>query len=157
MTVVLMGVAGSGKSTVMAPLAARLRWRWAEADDFHTPANVAKMSAGHPLSDDDRWPWLRAIANWIAERERAGENAVVTCSALRREYRDFLRNGHPSTSCISRWTTRSSSGGWNSDAGTTCRRRCLPVSSTHSNRSIATSPGSSYPANGLPIASSKKS
>jgi gluconokinase len=95
-TIVLMGVAGSGKSTVMAPLAEHLGWRWAEGDDFHTPANVAKMSAGHPLADDDRWPWLRAIANWIGERERAGENAVVTCSALKRTYRDLIRNGHPS-------------------------------------------------------------
>ena len=91
-----MGVAGSGKSTVMAPLAEYLGWRCAEADDFHSPANVAKMSTGHPLTDDDRWPWLRAIANWIGERESAGENAVVTCSSLRRTYRDFLRNGHPS-------------------------------------------------------------
>jgi gluconokinase len=95
-TVVLMGVAGSGKSTVMAQLAERLGWRWAEADDFHPPANVAKMSAGQALTDEDRWPWLRTIANWIGERESAGENAVVTCSALRRKYRDFLRNGHPS-------------------------------------------------------------
>ena len=95
-TVVLMGVAGSGKSTVMTQLAERLGWRAAEADDFHSPANVAKMSAGHPLTDDDRWPWLHAIANWIGDREGAGENAVVTCSALRRTYRDFLRSGHPS-------------------------------------------------------------
>jgi gluconokinase len=90
-----MGVAGSGKSTVMAQLAARLGWPWAEADDF-PPANVAKMSAGQALTDDDRRPWLRAIANWIGERERAGENAGVRCSALRRTYRDFLRDGHPS-------------------------------------------------------------
>jgi gluconokinase len=95
-TVVLMGVTGSGKSTVMARLAEHVGWRRAEADDFHTPANVAKMSAGRALTDDDRWPWLRAIANWIGERESAGENAVVTCSALRRKYRDFLRTGHPS-------------------------------------------------------------
>lgn len=95
-TVVLMGVTGSGKSTVMARLAEHVGWRRAEADDFHPPANVAKMSAGHPLTDDDRWPWLRAIANWIGERESAREHAIVTCSALRRTYRDFLRNGHPS-------------------------------------------------------------
>ena len=91
-----MGVAGSGKSTVMVQLATHLGWRRAEADDFHSPANVAKMSAGQALTDDDRWPWLQAIADWIGERESAGENAVVTCSALRRTYRDFLRNGHPS-------------------------------------------------------------
>jgi gluconokinase len=91
-----MGVSGSGKSTVMKRMVERLGWPSAEADDFHSSANVAKMSAGRPLTDDDRWPWLRAIAAWIGEREMAAENAVVTCSALRRRYRDFLRKGHAS-------------------------------------------------------------
>jgi len=95
-TVVLMGVAGSGKSTVMERMVERFGWRSAEADAFHTAANVAKMSAGQPLTDDDRWPWLRAIAAWIGEREQHAENAVATCSALRRAYRDLLRSGHPS-------------------------------------------------------------
>jgi gluconokinase len=95
-TVVLMGVAGSGKSTVMERMAERFGWPSAEADSFHSAANVAKMSAGRPLTDDDRWPWLRAIATWIGERERHAEAAVVTCSALRRSYRDLLRDGHPS-------------------------------------------------------------
>jgi gluconokinase len=95
-TVVLMGVSGSGKSTVMKRMVERLGWLAAEADDFHSAANVAKMSVGRPLTDDDRWPWPNEIAAWIAEREKAAENAVVTCSALRRRYRDFLRNGHPS-------------------------------------------------------------
>ena len=95
-TVVLMGVSGSGKSTVMARMVERFAWRSAEADDFHPAANVAKMAAGHPLTDEDRWPWLRALAAWIGEREAAGEHGVITCSALTRQYRDVLRDGHPS-------------------------------------------------------------
>jgi gluconokinase len=95
-TVVLMGVSGSGKSTVMAHMVERFAWRSAEADDLHPAANVAKMAAGHPLTDEDRWPWLRALAAWIGAREDSGENSVITCSALRRLYRDFLREGHPS-------------------------------------------------------------
>jgi gluconokinase len=92
----LMGVSGSGKTTIGAMLAGRLGWTYAEADDFHPPANVEKMRSGHPLDDDDRWPWLRTIAGWIGEREAAGQGAVVTCSALKRAYRELLRDGHPS-------------------------------------------------------------
>jgi gluconokinase len=95
-TVVVMGVSGSGKSTVAAGLVQRLGWQFAEGDDFHPRANVAKVAAGHPLDDDDRWPWLRTLAGWIGEREQAGRSAVVTCSALKRSYRDLLRDGHPS-------------------------------------------------------------
>jgi gluconokinase len=95
-TVVIMGVAGTGKTTVMRALADRLGWPTAESDDFHPPSNVAKMAAGHPLDDSDRWPWLASIAAWIGEREEAGECAIVTCSALRRAYRDVLRRDHPS-------------------------------------------------------------
>ena len=95
-TVVLMGVSGSGKSTVMERMVERFGWASAEADDFHPAANVAKMASGHPLTDEDRWPWLRALATWIGKREAAGENGVITCSALRRAYRDLLRDGHPS-------------------------------------------------------------
>jgi len=95
-TIVLIGVSGSGKSTVMARLRERLDWPSAEADEFHPPANVAKMSSGQPLNDADRWPWLRALAVWIGAREAAGENGVVTCSALKRSYRDLLREGHGS-------------------------------------------------------------
>jgi gluconokinase len=95
-TIVVMGVSGSGKSTVAATLVERLGWEFAEGDDFHPPANVAKMHAGHPLDDDDRWPWLRRLAAWIGEHERAGRNVVVTCSALKRTYRDLLCDGHPS-------------------------------------------------------------
>jgi gluconokinase len=95
-TVVVMGVSGSGKTTVAEGLAARLGWEFAEGDDFHPAANVEKMRSGHPLDDDDRWPWLRELAGWIGERERAGRSVVVTCSALKRAYRDLLREGHPS-------------------------------------------------------------
>jgi gluconokinase len=95
-TVVLMGVTGAGKSSVMAPLAGRLRAVSAEGDTFHSDANVRKMAAGVPLTDGDREPWLKAIADWIAEREAESVDAVVTCSALRRRYRDVLREGHPS-------------------------------------------------------------
>jgi gluconokinase len=95
-TVVVMGVSGSGKSTVAAELVARLGWDFAEGDEFHPAENVAKMHAGHPLDDGDRWPWLRRLAAWIGEHEAAGRSAVVTCSALKRSYRDLLRDGHPS-------------------------------------------------------------
>lgn len=93
--VVVMGVAGSGKSTVAARLAARLGCELAEADAFHSPANVAKMSAGIPLDDEDRRPWLAEIAAWIRERDQAGRSAVVACSALKRAYRDVLRAASP--------------------------------------------------------------
>ncbi len=95
-TVVIMGVTGTGKTTVMEALASRLGWPTAEGDEFHSAANVEKMRAGRSLTDADRWPWLESIATWIGERERAGESALVACSALRRVYRDLLRRGHPS-------------------------------------------------------------
>ncbi|GAA1891603.1 gluconokinase [Lapillicoccus jejuensis] len=95
-TVVVMGVSGSGKTTVARGLAERMGWQFAEGDDFHPEANVAKMRAGTPLTDEDRWPWLRTVADWIGEQEAADRPAAVTCSALKREYRDLLREGHPS-------------------------------------------------------------
>jgi gluconokinase len=95
-TIVVMGVSGAGKSTVAGELVARLGWDFAEGDEFHPPENVEKMRAGIPLDDDDRWPWLRTLAAWIGEHEKAGKSAVVTCSALKRSYRDLLRDGHPS-------------------------------------------------------------
>src|ERR1700733_3595306 len=88
-----MGVSGSGKSTVAGVLADRLGWILAEGDDFHSPENVAKMHSGTPLTDADRMPWLRAIAAWIDTRRHAGERAIVTCSALKRTYRDLLSRG----------------------------------------------------------------
>jgi gluconokinase len=88
---VVMGVSGSGKSTVGARLAQRLGWDFAEGDDFHPAANVAKMAAGQPLTDADREPWLAAIAAWIDAELEAGRRGVITCSALKRGYRDRLR------------------------------------------------------------------
>jgi len=90
MVVVLMGVAGSGKTTIGRELAAELGWKFADADDFHPPANVAKMSAGIPLDDADRAPWLAAIRLYIDTRLERGESAVVTCSALREKHRVVL-------------------------------------------------------------------
>jgi gluconokinase len=95
-TVVVMGVSGSGKTTVAHELVRRLGCDFAEGDDFHPAENVAKMRAGQPLDDEDRWPWLRRLAAWIGEHEAAGRDAVVTCSALKRSYRDLLCDGHPS-------------------------------------------------------------
>lgn len=95
-SIVVMGVSGSGKSTVAAGLVEELGWEFAEGDDFHPRANVEKMRGGTPLDDDDRWPWLRRLADWIGEHEAAGTSVVVTCSALKRSYRDLLRDGHPS-------------------------------------------------------------
>jgi gluconokinase len=86
---VVMGVSGSGKSTVGAALAQRLRVPFADADDFHPPANIAKMTAGHALDDDDRRPWLEAIGEWLTDHRDGG---VVSCSALKRAYRDQLRS-----------------------------------------------------------------
>ncbi len=85
-----MGVAGSGKSTIAALLAERLGWAYIDGDSFHPPANIEKMSRGVPLDDEDRWPWLRAIAAHIDEVRAREINAVVTCSALKRAYRDIL-------------------------------------------------------------------
>jgi len=86
---VVMGVSGSGKSTVGAAIAQRLRVPFADADDFHPPANIAKMSAGHALDDHDRYPWLEAIGEWLASHP---DGAVISCSALKRKYRDQLRH-----------------------------------------------------------------
>jgi len=93
--VIVSGVSGSGKTTVGALLAGRLRWRFADADDFHPAVNVEKMRAGIPLTDADRWPWLRAIAALMDERIARGEDAVLACSALKRSYRDLLLDGRP--------------------------------------------------------------
>ncbi len=88
--VVVMGVSGSGKSTVGAALAQRLRVPFADADDFHPPANIAKMTAGEALDDSDRRPWLEAIGEWLVAHAESG--GVMSCSALKRKYRDQLRH-----------------------------------------------------------------
>ena len=91
--IVVMGVSGSGKTTVGALLAGRLHWELADADSFHSAANVAKMRSGVPLTDEDRWPWLRAIAGWIDAERAGGRHGIVTCSALKRSYRDIIIDG----------------------------------------------------------------
>ena len=95
MILIVAGVSGSGKTTIGALLAGRLGWRFADADTFHVAAAIAKMRAGIPLTDADRWPWLRTIGAWMDERIADGESAVVTCSALKRAYRDALLGGRP--------------------------------------------------------------
>ncbi|GAA1166331.1 gluconokinase [Ornithinimicrobium humiphilum] len=94
---VVMGVSGCGKSTVAQALRQRLGWELAEGDDFHPQANIDKMASGRPLMDEDRWPWLRILAGWTSERDERGESTILSCSALRRSYRDLLREGGAGT------------------------------------------------------------
>ncbi len=89
--VIVMGVSGSGKSTIGMGLARALGWDFRDGDAFHPAANVAKMKSGAPLTDDDRWPWLDTIARHVTDLERQGAHVVIACSALRRAYRDRLR------------------------------------------------------------------
>jgi gluconokinase len=89
--VIIFGVSGAGKTTVGKLLARELSWRFIEADDFHPAANIEKMRNGHPLSDEDRWPWLDCLRKQIEQLLSVGENAVLACSALKRGYRDHLR------------------------------------------------------------------
>jgi gluconokinase len=90
---VVMGVSGSGKSTIADKLAERLNWSYEDGDEFHPASNVAKMNSGQPLTDEDRWPWLQGIADEIDRVCKAGEHAVIACSALKRVYRDVLVRG----------------------------------------------------------------
>ena len=93
MIIVIFGVSGAGKTTVGKMLAEQLGWRFLEADDFHLAANIEKMRNGHPLTDEDRWPWLDCLRKQIKQLLSAGQNAVLACSALKRAYRDRLRVG----------------------------------------------------------------
>lgn len=95
-TVVVMGVSGVGKTTVAEGIARATGWTFAEGDSFHPPGNLAKLRSGRALDDEDRRPWLAALRDWIGEQERAGSSSVVTCSALKRAYRDALREGNAS-------------------------------------------------------------
>jgi gluconokinase len=100
MIVVLAGVSGSGKTTVGELLASRLSWPFTDGDSLHPAANIAKMRAGVPLTDEDRWPWLEAVAAVMDERIAAGQSAVVACSALKRSYRDLLLAGRPAVRMV---------------------------------------------------------
>lgn len=93
MIVVLMGVSGAGKTTVGNALAASLGWDFLDGDDWHPPANVAKMAAGQPLEDDDRWPWLDRLNAELRSRAARGQSAVLACSALKERYRERLTRG----------------------------------------------------------------
>ncbi len=93
--IVVMGVSGVGKSTVAKGISTHLGWEFAEGDAFHPQANIDKMAAGHALDDEDRWPWLRLLRDWMSDQIAAGRSAVVTCSALKRSYRDLLREAGP--------------------------------------------------------------
>lgn len=95
--VIVMGVASSGKSSVATLLAEQLGWALAEGDDFHPQANIDKMSAGQALNDEDRWPFLEAIRDWVRTKGEEGVSTIVTCSALKRSYRDVLREAGPVT------------------------------------------------------------
>jgi carbohydrate kinase (thermoresistant glucokinase family) len=88
--VVVMGVSGSGKSTIAAMLAHRLHWIYEDGDWLHPKSNIEKMHHGEPLNDADRWPWLHAIADWIDSTRASGKHGVIACSALKRAYRDIL-------------------------------------------------------------------
>ena len=90
MVITIFGVSGAGKTTIGKLLARDLRWRFIEADDFHPAANIEKMRSGHPLTDNDRWPWLEQLRQQIERSLSARENAVLACSALKRAYRDRL-------------------------------------------------------------------
>ena len=93
LVLIVMGVSGSGKSTIAEAINARLNWPFQEGDALHPPSNVQKMHAGVPLTDEDRAPWLLAVKGWIDARVEAGEPGLVTCSALKRSYRDGLVDG----------------------------------------------------------------
>lgn len=92
---IVMGVSGSGKSTIAKGLADRLGWRYEDGDDFHPQSNIDKMRAGHPLTDEDRWPWLRAIAAHIDALRARGEKSIIACSVLKRAYRDIIIGDRP--------------------------------------------------------------
>jgi carbohydrate kinase (thermoresistant glucokinase family) len=100
MIVVLAGVAGSGKTAVGRALADQLGWAFEDADALHSPADIAKMHSGVPLTDADRWPWLEAVAAWLDARIAAGTPAVVACSVLKRSYRDLLYRGRPAVQIV---------------------------------------------------------
>ena len=97
---VVMGVSGSGKTTIAKELAKRLGWPFQEGDDLHPPANVKKMQAGTPLTDDDRWPWLDKIATWIDQRVADGKGGVITSSMLKRSYRERVIGTKPGVRLI---------------------------------------------------------
>ena len=100
MIVVLGGTSGIGKTTIGEVLAARLGWTFEDSDALHSPAQIAKMRSGQPLTDADRWPWLETVAVWMDQRIAAGESAVIACSVLKRSYREYLYRGRPAVRIV---------------------------------------------------------
>jgi gluconokinase len=100
MIVVLAGTSGIGKTTIGNVLATRLGWIFEDSDALHSPAQIAKMRSGQPLTDEDRWPWLATVAAWMDQRIVAGESAVMACSALKRSYREYLYRGRPAVRIV---------------------------------------------------------
>lgn len=98
--IVVMGVSGSGKTTIARGISAATGLAFAEADEFHSESNVARMRSGVPLDDVHRWPWLRALAGWMTARAAEGISTVLACSALKRSYRDVLRQGPPAVDFV---------------------------------------------------------
>ena len=133
LVIVLMGVSGCGKSTTGAALSQMLGWPFRDADSFHPPANIDKMSRGIPLTDDDRWPWLAAIAQWIDERCQAGERGIVSCSALKRDVSQRIIGARRGVRLVYLQGDMDLIGGacWRART-TSCRRRCWRASSPRS-------------------------
>ena len=129
---VVMGVSGSGKSTVAAGIAEALGLGFIDGDGLHSPESVARMQAGTPLTDDDRWPWLARIAANLADEVQWPAGLVIACSALRRVYRDRIRAGAPGVRFVFLDGP--------AEAATTCRKACLPASCRRSSRPAPTSP-----------------
>ena len=100
MIVVLAGTSGIGKTTIGKVLAARLGWTFEDSDALHSPAQIAKMRSGQPLTDADRWPWLETVAAWMDQRIAADESAVIACSVLKRSYREYLYRGRPAVRIV---------------------------------------------------------
>ena len=121
-TIVVMGVSGCGKSTVGQDLAKRLGWPMVEGDDLHSTENKTKMASGTPLTDEDRGPWLESIRDWI---DTAPSHAIVTCSALKRSYRDILRTARGRVRFLHLMAPRpSSASGWPHGRATSCPLPC---------------------------------
>lgn len=100
MVILIMGVSGCGKTTVGERLATKLGLPFQEGDALHPPANIAKMAGGTALTDADRWPWLEAVAAWMDERRATGSGGIISCSALKRAYRERLRSGRPDVQLV---------------------------------------------------------
>jgi carbohydrate kinase (thermoresistant glucokinase family) len=130
MILIGMGVSGAGKTRIGEMLAERLQCSFTDGDAFHSAANKEKMHKGIPLTDEDRWPWLKTIRAAIEERQRAGETAVFTCSSLKRSYRDVLRGGDKDVClCISRDPTKCCMNVWRRAPVISSILRCCKVSS----------------------------